>query len=229
MQTFLPLPWPKNGNSNNYTSLYQLLEACFKASCNALDNKRLCKQRVEAMQLINLIKLRKQLNVHGRLSREDKEKHFTSKGVRMPTWINHVATLMWEDHLETLCLYMNVTIDTWCSRKNKNGQPTKNTMVKNNINVQLLSLPPFIGNNEFHATHRANLIRKDINFYGTKWHDIPCTGYLWIIKKEFNDQRKFQQLPQPQQPKKRIRNATNQPHTQPKTKRIKTLPNHYEL
>jgi hypothetical protein len=188
MQTFLPLLWPKGYSKSK---LSKRLKACFRASCGALDNKRLGKQRVEALQLINAIVQRKQLGLHGPVGADGRRKHFTSKGIRVPGWINHLATLMWEDHLETLRLYMNVAIKAWCGRKNADGNPTKNTMKIVDIDKSKLSLPPFIGDKEFHATHRANLLYKDSDFYGKHgWSETPCVGYIWIYGVTRTDHRR---------------------------------------
>lgn len=72
----------------------------FVESAKALDYRRLGKQRVEAMQIINVL--------------EDR-----SKG-----WQNHPAVRMWMGYTECLKEYCNVMIDEWISRG------YKNTMVK---------------------------------------------------------------------------------------------------
>jgi Pyrimidine dimer DNA glycosylase len=77
MQTFLPL-------------------ADLKASVEVLDWRRLGKQRVEAMQIINAL-----------LGR--------SKG-----WVSHPATLMWARNVSGLMAYHDFCIDEWVRRGYRN-------------------------------------------------------------------------------------------------------------
>lgn len=84
MQTFLPV-------------------ADFRASAELLDYRRLCKQRVEAMQLVRCIT------------------GLTSG------WRNHPAAIMWEQHVTALMRYHDVCIDEWVRRG------YVNTMLKYNV------------------------------------------------------------------------------------------------
>lgn len=77
MQTFLPYP-------------------DFYESLKCLDNRRLGKQRVEAMQLVNALE-------------------GNSKG-----WRNHPACLMWKGHIEALKTYHDIAIELWIARGFKN-------------------------------------------------------------------------------------------------------------
>ena len=73
MQTFLPY-------------------SCFTKSAQVLDKKRLGKQRVEAMQIINVLEGR-------------------GRG-----WENHPCTIMWDGYVEALKLYHNAVVMEWISR-----------------------------------------------------------------------------------------------------------------
>ena len=43
-----------------------------------------------------------------------------------------------------------------------------------------LDLPPWIGDEDFHLSHRSNLIRKDPEFYGEVFPDVPDDlPYVW--------------------------------------------------
>ena len=77
MQTFLPYP-------------------DFKKSLQALDYRRLGKQRVEAYQIIRAIK-------YG------------------GGWQHHPAVKMWRGHINALKLYHNLCIDEWVRRGYKNN------------------------------------------------------------------------------------------------------------
>ena len=180
MQTFLPVGPPYS--VLQHLSIFCILELCFRASLAVLDNRRIGKQRVEALQLIKAIELRAKAKQY---DPNDIAAYFKDKGLRRPGWISHVCTLMWEDHLEALKLYMNCAIKEWCTRKNKDGRPTKNTMKLVHVDTSKITrLPPFIGDDEFHAVHRSNLIYKDAEYYGQAlWTEEPCTGYIWILSK----------------------------------------------
>lgn len=78
MQTFLPLP-------------------DFRASLRSLDNRRLGKQRVEGLQLLNAL--------------EGK-----TKG-----WRNHPAAVMWRENVAALRLYTNIAIEEWIGRGFRNS------------------------------------------------------------------------------------------------------------
>ena len=77
MQTFLPY-------------------ASFEESLMCLDYRRLGKQRVEALQIINALEGR-------------------SKG-----WVNHPATRMWAPYVDALKTYHNLSIEIWKARGYKN-------------------------------------------------------------------------------------------------------------
>ena len=132
MQTFLP-----------YKS--------FRESAKVLDWKRLGKQRVEGMQIINAIE---NPNKQG--------------------WQNHPITIMWTPYLSALKLYTNVIIQEWMSRGYNNNMKfydLGNRMTK----------PHWIGKEEFHSSHRANLLRKDYEYYSqfgwTENSESPYVGH----------------------------------------------------
>ena len=136
MQTFLPYP-------------------DFKKSLQALDYRRLGKQRVEAYQIIRI------LNASS-ISKEYRG------GYR-----NHPAVTMWRGHINALKLYYNLSLDEWV------GRGYRNNMLKMSIRGKI-AYPEWFGRKNFHAAHRSNLLRKDPHFYGQyKWSEPPDLPYLW--------------------------------------------------
>ena len=130
MQTFLP-----------YES--------FQKSASVLDWRRLGKQRVEGMQIINTIERPK------------------SKG-----WANHPIVKMWRPYVPALKLYTNIIITEWISRGYNNNMEFYDTSG--------VEYPDWLGNKEFHASHRANLIRKDFDWYSQyKWSENSESPYVW--------------------------------------------------
>lgn len=121
----------------------------FKESVKCLDYRRLCKQRVEAMQII--------------------------KAIDNPSygWRNHPATKMWMPYKDALGLYMNECIQEWINRG------YKNTMKLYDVPANIV-FPKWLGDEQFHLSHKSNLIRKDPHYYGKFWPNIPNNiPYVW--------------------------------------------------
>ena len=137
MQTFLP-----------YES--------FSQSAKVLDWRRLGKQRVEGMQIINAI------------GNPD------AKG-----WRNHPITIMWTPYVECLKLYTNTIITEWISRGYNNNMKFYDI----NPNMIMTDIPHWIGKEEFHSSHRANLLRKDLEWYSQfGWTENSESPYVWHDK-----------------------------------------------
>jgi len=71
----------------------------FSISASILDDKRLGKQRVEALQIYNVL-----------------VGNLTKKGKPYKGWLRHPAVLMWDGHVEALLLYKNKMIEEWILR-----------------------------------------------------------------------------------------------------------------
>lgn len=127
--------------------------ADFKESAKVLDWQRLGKQRVEVLQIMNAILNPKQ------------------KG-----WANHPCTFMWSRHLPALVEYGIVICEEWCERGYSD-------LVRFDLyphRVGSPKMPPWLGSPKLHASHRANLIRKDPVHYGQfGWTETPVDGYFW--------------------------------------------------
>jgi hypothetical protein len=131
----------------------------FNLSLEVLDYRRLGKQRVESFQLLNAL-----------LGRTE------SKG-----WINHPIAKMWKGYENALKLYLNKSIEIWKS------QGYNNTMKYEDIKGEII-YPDWFGNEDFHTSHKSNLLRKDYDFYSEYgWKDNPNNPYVWYDtqKKQF--------------------------------------------
>lgn len=129
--------------------------AGFHESARALDPQRLGKQRLEARQLQRAIEL------------------WRSQGVASP-WMNHPAALMWLRHPLALAAYTNVVIEEWVRRGYKNN------MVLTELTGQVVEYPLWLGDEAFHASHRAALLAKDPVWYGRHgWSETPRVEYVW--------------------------------------------------
>ena len=139
MQTFLPYP-------------------DFKKSASCLDYKRLGKQRVEGLQILNAI-----------------QGEATLKGKAYKGWLNHPATIMWKQFPQALMLYTNTMINEWEERG------YNNSMKRYKIPLQI-KMPLWLGKSILHASHRSNLLRKDKLFYSQyDWNESADLPYFWPI------------------------------------------------
>jgi len=90
-------------------------------------------------------------------------------------WANHPATRMWRGYEASLAAYMNEMILEWVRRR------FNNTMVLADAPV-LSPLPPWLGNNNFHAAHRASLLAKAPEHYGKfGWAEQPLISCVWPV------------------------------------------------
>lgn len=133
MQTFLPYP-------------------DFKQTAECLDVRRLGKQRVEAWQIYQCLIGKSSLR-----------------------WQNHPAVRMWKEAETGLLMYGYIICDKWLKRGYKDnlrekfldelGKTTSfDIKVENNKKVGVIfkniRFPFWLGNMEFHASHRSNLLKK---------------------------------------------------------------------
>lgn len=125
----------------------------FKQSVEVLDYRRLGKQRVETFQVLNIL-----------LDRTE------SKG-----WRNHPVTKMWSGYEEALKQYQNATISEWISRGYKNNMKFEEVDESNVI------LPHWFGLEEFHRSHRSNLLRKDFEYYSQFFDEPTDLEYYWAV------------------------------------------------
>lgn len=123
-------------------------------SVRVLDYRRLGKQRVETFQVLNIL-----------LDRTP------TKG-----WRNHPVTRMWTGYEDALKLYQNFTIEEWVKRG------YKNTMKFEVIDdMRKITLPHWFGLNEFHRSHRSNLLRKDFEYYSQYFDEPSDLEYHWPV------------------------------------------------
>lgn len=126
----------------------------FRKSAAVLDYRRLGKQRVECLQILNTL---------------------TGKS---DGWKNHPAVRMWRGFECALAIYAKDVIDEWVRRGYRN---TIDLSWTNELRSSLL--PPWFGDKEFHASHRSNLLRKDAVHYGQfGWKESADLPYVWPVK-----------------------------------------------
>lgn len=128
----------------------------FSDTAKCLDSKRLGKQRVEAYQILNVLEGKSASNA----------------------WKNHPAVLMWNGYTSALKEYMTACIVEWINRG------YKNTM-KFCLDIGNTEYPKWLGDENFHASHRSNLLRKNLEFYSKyNWSEPNNLPYVWPVVKK---------------------------------------------
>ena len=125
----------------------------FELSAQTLDYKRLGKQRVEAFQVLNVLLGRTETKAKG--------------------WVNHPITKMWKGYENALKQYLNNCIYEWIMRGYNNNMEYETI-------VGEIVYPQWLGNDLLHSSHRANLLRKDKEFYSKYiWTEDSSNPYCW--------------------------------------------------
>jgi hypothetical protein len=131
----------------------------FAASAAALDTPRLGKQRVEALQLLR------------------------AQTVPGYGWRHHPAAKMWHGHLPALVAYGLAITDEWIRQGRADtvrAQLVAFAPEVDGVPQEQIPMPPWLGDEAFHASHRSNLLRKDAAFYGPRFTDVPDDlPYIW--------------------------------------------------
>jgi hypothetical protein len=135
----------------------------FAESAAVLDTPRLGKQRVETLQIL--------------------------RALIVPTygWQRHPAVQMWRGYVPALTAYGLVMTDTW--RERGYGDTVREQLVEFAPEVdgraqdELAAaglLPPWLGDEELHRSHRSRLVAKDPAFYGPAFPGTPDDlDYHW--------------------------------------------------
>lgn len=125
----------------------------FAISLNVLDDKRLGKQRVEAYQILNAI--------------DDPDYG----------WQHHPATNMWRGYRDALICYGQTACNMWMLRGFDDSLLAKFESRKETSSFRL---PPWMGDTDFHLSHKSNLVRKYPEYYGPKFPGVPDNlPYVW--------------------------------------------------
>lgn len=131
----------------------------FRESARVLDRPRLGKQRVEAFQLLR------------------------AQTVPGYGWRHHPAAKMWTGYVPALVAYGVAMTDEWIASGRADTVRDKLLAFAPEIDgvpQEELDVPPWLGGEAFHLSHRSNLIRKDPEHYRPIFGDIPDDlPYIW--------------------------------------------------
>lgn len=127
----------------------------FTRSARTLDRARLGKQRVEVLQLLKAI---------------------GSGGA----WSNHPAAKMWRGYTNALVQYGAAVCVEWVERGYKDTCLEK--ILAYYDRDRAAAPPHWVGNPEFHAAHRSNLLRKAPEHYKQfGWEEADDLPYVWPV------------------------------------------------
>lgn len=132
----------------------------FLLSAAALDYKRLGKQRSEAKII------------------------FKASFGLYPSgaWRNHPATRMWEPYRWALAKYGRIICTEWIARGYKDTMLDWFRCQEAAMAQFGTDMPPWIGDQRFHDSHKSNLIRKLPKFYNMYQWNVPDNlPYVWPI------------------------------------------------
>lgn len=146
----------------------------FAETAAVLDMKRAGKQRVETLQVV-LGVLR--INNDG------------SPKVTKRTWGDHVIGKLWAPHLDTLLEYQRAICNDWTSRGYKDTCLGKTELALERGRAAGYEdsgvLPPWLGDERLHSSHRAALLFKAPDFYEQYgWTERPEYAYFWPVPQE---------------------------------------------
>ena len=131
----------------------------FVDSAAALDAPRLGKQRVETFQLLR------------------------AQTIPDYGWRHHPAAKMWNGYLPALVVYGLAMTDAWTAAGHTDTVREKLLAFAPDVDgltQAQVAVPPWLGDEAFHLSHRSNLLRKDPEFYGPRFGDIPDDlPYVW--------------------------------------------------
>lgn len=172
MQTFLPYP-------------------SFSESARVLDNRRLGKQRVECLQILNTLAngpyQKREAIIASWVSCTEEEWKYHKSGFssyRRTPWYNHPAVRMWRGHEPALVVYLECVVTEWTSRGHKDTV-WSTVLAKHRTHAMNRFMPfppPWIGLPALHASHRSNLLRKLPSHYSAfGWIEPPNLPYIWPV------------------------------------------------
>lgn len=140
--------------------------ANYEQSAKCLDYKRLGKQRLEAKHIINII-----------CNRANTFKEGLKISV-IKAFKNHPAVSMWRGYDNSLKLYYNTILNEWIQRGYNNNMLYEDII----IDLSLIEHPFWLGNMEFHNSHKSNLLRKDSVYYKQfKYEVSDDLPYVWPL------------------------------------------------
>lgn|SRR5574337_1375550 len=93
-------------------------------------------------------------------------------------WSNHPAARMWVNYPKHFVMYWNAITKELAARHVK---VTVFPPVAHALKLAYVK-PEWLGREDFHASHRSNLLRKNPEWYGMLgWKEPPDLPYVWPV------------------------------------------------
>ncbi len=147
--------------------------ADFARSAVVLDNVRLGKQRVETLQIMQVLTRLRWDNNSGVIEA------FEPKG-----WRTHPVVLMWRGFAGALMGYQSAVCSEWAERGFTDTCAVKTAgLLAESGFPTAATPPPWLGEPALHLSHRSNLVRKDPRLYGPRFVGVPADlPYVWPVE-----------------------------------------------
>lgn len=135
-------------------------------SAQMLDYRRLGKQRVECKQILLAL------------------------GKTQGGWVNHPATKMWRGYEYELASYGSAMCREWIKRGYRDSLSVDFELWRyildgkaSEAGIPRHPVPPWLGDERLHASHRSNLLRKDPKYYARfGWAEPDDMPYVWPVE-----------------------------------------------
>lgn len=94
---------------------------------------------------------------------------------------NHPAAKMWVGYEKALWCYAQTICTEWVKRGFSDTIHVKLGQMTLAL-ASSVAYPMWLGNHEFHASHRSNLLRKDFEWYSQfGWTETSDLPYVWPV------------------------------------------------
>jgi Pyrimidine dimer DNA glycosylase len=117
-------------------------------------------------------------------------KNTTEYYYRKTPWYNHPAVKMWRGKRIVLIDYAKAICDEWKKRGFKDTvfEKCRDYYLEHLMGLSDKAIsertppPPWLGNQDFHASHRSNLLRKNRTHYSQfGWTEPSDLPYIWPV------------------------------------------------
>lgn len=135
-------------------------ETTFDACASVLDRQRLGKQRVETLQIMNVL----------------------TGATDTKGWRNHPAVIMWRGYEYSLMQYGLAICDEWVSRGYVDNCANRiaDSFYYKYVRVPFhTAMPDWWGRDDIHLSHKSNLLRKNFDHYSVFWNVPDDLPYVW--------------------------------------------------
>jgi hypothetical protein len=108
-------------------------------------------------------------------------------------WKRHPAVLMWRGHEEALGRYGLTVVEAWSALGRADTCAATFVHDLGLVGIDEIrsqdelrrdaALPPWLGDERLHLSHRSNLLRKDPDWYGPRFPGVPDDlPYIWPVR-----------------------------------------------